>query len=44
MADAMEAALQFDRLPAARAAVSELSIERVAERLLGLYGSLAEAA
>ena len=44
MADAMESALQHDRLPGARAAVSELSIERVATRLLGLYGSLARAA
>jgi glycosyltransferase involved in cell wall biosynthesis len=44
MADAMESALQYDRLPGARTAVSELSIERIAERLLGLYSSLAGAA
>jgi glycosyltransferase involved in cell wall biosynthesis len=43
MADALDEALQHDRVPAARAAVSELSVERVAERLLSLYGSIARA-
>jgi glycosyltransferase involved in cell wall biosynthesis len=41
MADAVEIALQYDRVPAARAALAELSIERVAERIATLYQSLA---
>jgi teichuronic acid biosynthesis glycosyltransferase TuaC len=41
MADAVEVALQYDRLPAARAALADLSIEKVAARVAALYRSLA---
>ena len=41
MAGLVERALGYDRLPGARAAVSELSLERVAERVASLYQSLA---
>jgi glycosyltransferase involved in cell wall biosynthesis len=44
MADAVELALGYERAPAARIAVSELSIERVAERISGLYQALASSA
>ena len=40
MASALESALDFGRTPAARVAVSELSLERVAARLIDLYGQL----
>jgi glycosyltransferase involved in cell wall biosynthesis len=40
MADAVEEALEHERAPMARAAVAELSIERVAQRILALYRSL----
>jgi glycosyltransferase involved in cell wall biosynthesis len=40
MADAVELALEYDRAPTARAAVSELSVEKVAEQVLALYKSL----
>jgi glycosyltransferase involved in cell wall biosynthesis len=40
MADAVEDALQYERAPTARAALAELTVERVADRLLALYGSL----
>jgi teichuronic acid biosynthesis glycosyltransferase TuaC len=40
MADRVELALAYDRAPAARAAIAELSVEKVAERLMALYESL----
>ncbi len=43
MAGAVEAALHYERAPAARTAVAELGIERVAERLVTLYQSLGPA-
>jgi glycosyltransferase involved in cell wall biosynthesis len=43
MADAVETALQYERIPAARAALAELSIEKVAERIESLYRSLSRA-
>lgn len=44
MTDALEGALEYERAPAARAAVAELSVERIAERLVALYGSIASRA
>jgi glycosyltransferase involved in cell wall biosynthesis len=41
MADSLEAAFQYERVPAARAALADLTVERVAERIVGLYRSLA---
>jgi len=41
MADQVERALEFDRAPAAREAVAQLSTERVAERIAELYRELA---
>lgn len=41
MADNVELALQYDRAPAARAAIAELSIERIADRIRALYESVA---
>jgi len=40
MADAVESALGYDRAPMARAAISELSIDKVANRIVSLYRSL----
>jgi teichuronic acid biosynthesis glycosyltransferase TuaC len=40
MADKVELALEYDRIPAARVAVSELSIESIARRIMDLYGDL----
>ena len=40
MADAMEMALQVGRTPAARRAIEDLSLERVAERVLTVYRSV----
>jgi teichuronic acid biosynthesis glycosyltransferase TuaC len=40
MADAVELALGYERAPIARAAISELSIDKVAERIATLYRSL----
>jgi len=40
MADKVELALEHDRAPAARTAVAELSIEKVAQRIVDLYRSL----
>lgn len=41
MADKLELALEFERAPMARAAVEQLSIDRVARRLVDLYRSIA---
>jgi glycosyltransferase involved in cell wall biosynthesis len=41
MADAAERALEYDRIPAARASVAELSIESVAERVAAVYRAVA---
>jgi teichuronic acid biosynthesis glycosyltransferase TuaC len=41
MADAVQVAFEHDRLPHARAAVAELSVESVARRICELYGSIA---
>lgn len=43
MADAVERALEYERAPMARAAVSELSIENVAQRVLSVYHSIGAA-
>jgi glycosyltransferase involved in cell wall biosynthesis len=40
MADQVERALQYGRVPAARAALSGLTIDKVAERIVALYRSL----
>ena len=40
MADSVELALEHDRAPAARAVVAELSLDRVADRIVALYRSL----
>jgi teichuronic acid biosynthesis glycosyltransferase TuaC len=40
MADSVELALGHERAPSARAAVSELSIDKVAERIMALYRSI----
>ncbi len=40
MADAVEVALAHERAPRARAAIADLSIDKVAERLVALYRSL----
>jgi glycosyltransferase involved in cell wall biosynthesis len=40
MADKVELALEYGRAPAARAALAELSIDRVADRVVTLYRSL----
>jgi glycosyltransferase involved in cell wall biosynthesis len=40
MADAVQSALQYERAPAARTAIDELSVEKVAQRVSTLYHSL----
>jgi len=40
MADKVELALEYGRIPAARAALAELTIDKVAERIAALYRSL----
>jgi teichuronic acid biosynthesis glycosyltransferase TuaC len=40
MADSVESAFSYDRVPSARAAICELSIEKVAERITTLYRAL----
>lgn len=44
MADSVELALEYDGTPMARTAISQLSIDNVAERLVALYRSLIQLA